>query len=485
MKLDMQMKLQMKLAPQLIQSLKLLQMPILKLEQLIRHELSTNPLLEETEPTAEQDEETSISEDGGEDSSDLKLDDKIDWEDYLRDDGEFYFRPEKEQGEERLEKTPVSEKNLNEHLMDQLHLSRLSKKETEIGEYIIGNIDENGYLVCSTEEITSAMDTLPERVSKILSFIQTFDPSGVGARDLRESLLIQLKEKGFEESLAYRIVRDHLSDLEKKSFTQLSKTLGVGFEEVQAAMDFIKTLNPRPAMGSFTRAANPVVPDLIVEKIGDEFVVFHNDKNVPRLRINQTYRELLKKGSIRSGETKTYLVEKLEKARWLLNSINQRRSTMIKVMEKIVAEQREFFEHGPSHLRPLTMEAIAERVEMNVATISRVANSKYVQTPQGIFEIKYFFNTGVPQENGEELSKRHVKQLVFDFIKGEDPISPLSDQQIYALLKKEGINIARRTVSKYREELKIMPARFRKRIVRAEANDSAGKRASVPPTDST
>ncbi len=475
MKLDMQMKLQQKLAPQLIQSLKLLQMPILKLEQLIRQELSTNPLLEEVEPSEEHDEVLSTSSDGTADRTDPKLD-KINWEDYLRDEGEFYVRREKEEAGERLERTPVSEKNLYEHLMDQLHLSRLDKEDIEIGEYIIGNIDENGYLVCCAEEIASALDVSPEKVSKILKLILTFDPTGVGARDLRESLLIQLKEKGFGESLAYRIVRDHLNDLEKKSLTQLSKIMGVKFEEVQAAMDFIKTLNPRPAMGRFTPAANPVVPDLIVEKIGDEFVVFHNDKNVPRLRINKTYRELMKKGSIRPGETKTYLEGKLEKARWLLNSINQRRSTMIKVMEKIVEEQKKFFEDGPSYLRPLTMEAIAERVSMNVATISRVSNGKYVQTPQGIFEIKYFFNTGVPQENGEELSKRHVKQLISDFIRKEDPAAPLSDQQIFALLKNEGINIARRTVSKYREELKIMPARFRKRIVKAETNHSVRER---------
>ncbi|NIM97023.1 MAG: RNA polymerase factor sigma-54 [candidate division Zixibacteria bacterium] len=475
MKLDMQMKLQQKLAPQLIQSLKLLQMPILKLEQLIRQELSTNPLLEEIEPSEEHDEVLSTSSDGGEDQTDPKLD-KINWEDYLRDEGEFYVRREKEQAEEKLEKTPVSEKNLYEHLMDQLHLSRLGKEDVEIGEYIIGNIDENGYLVCSAEEIASALDVSPEKVSKILRLIQSFDPPGVGAGDLRESLLIQLKEKGFEESLAFRVVRDHLNDLEKKSLTQLCKIMGVRFEDVQAAMDFIKTLSPRPAMGRFTPAANPVVPDLIVEKIGDEFLVFHNDKNVPRLRINKTYRELMKKGSIRPGETKTYLEGKLEKARWLLNSINQRRSTMIKVMEKIVEEQNGFFEDGPSRLKPLTMEAIAERVGMNVATISRVSNGKYVQTPQGIFEIKYFFNTGVPKENGEELSKRHVKQLISDFIRKEDPAAPLSDQQIFSLLKNEGINIARRTVSKYREELKIMPARFRKRIVKAGRNHPVRER---------
>ena len=479
MKLEMQMKLQLKLAPQLIQSLKLLQMPILKLEQLVRHELSTNPLLEEAETAEEADETTNTSVEGEENQADPQLD-KINWEDYLRDDGEFRPRREREPQEERLERTPVREKTLYEYLMEQLHLSRLGKEEVGIGEYIIGNIDENGYLACSAEEMASTMDASPEQVSKVLSHIQTFDPTGVGARDLRESLLIQLKEKGFEDSLAYRIVRDHLNNLEKKSFTQLSRTMGVSFEEVQTAMDFIKTLSPRPAMGRFSRAATPVMPDLVVEKIGDEFVVFHNDKNVPRLRISSAYRALLKKGSLRSGETKTYLEGKLEKARWLLNAINQRRSTMIKVMEKIVEEQKEFFEHGPSHLKPLIMEAIAERVEMDVSTISRVSNGKYVQTPQGIFEIKYFFNTGVPRENGDDLSKRNVKQFISDFIRKENPSAPLSDQQIYELLKKQGINIARITVSKYREELKVLPARFRKRIVKAQIKDSEQEGVNLP-----
>jgi RNA polymerase sigma-54 factor len=483
MKFDMQMRLKQTLAPQLIQSLKLLQMPILKLEQLIRLELSTNPLLEEVEPTEEQDDQLSTSAEESKEETDPQLD-KIDWDDYVKDEGDFYVRQERENEEEKLEKTPVSEETLYGHLLDQLHLSRLSPEDTAIGEYIIGNIDENGFLVCSVEEITSAIGVPTEKVTQILTLIQTFDPTGVGARDLRESLMIQLKEKGFEDSLAYRIVKDHLTDLEKKSFTQLSKTLGVGFEEVQAAMDFIKLLNPRPAIGSFTPAASPVVPDLIVEQVGEEFVVFHNDKNVPHLRVNQAYRELLKKGNLQTGETKSYLVEKLEKARWLMNAINQRRSTMIKVMEKIVEEQKEFFEHGASHLRPLTMESIADKVGMNVATISRVSNGKYVQTPQGVFEIKYFFNTGVATDNGEELSKRHVKQLISDFIKKEDPASPLSDQQIYALLKKHGLNLARRTVSKYREELKIMPARFRKRVVKSELNQPVEEQVISPAADS-
>jgi RNA polymerase sigma-54 factor len=480
MKLDLQMKLKQVLAPQLIQSLRLLQMPLLKLEQVIRQELSTNPLLEEVEATEEA---ASVSENEEEVQVDPQLD-KINWEDYLGDENEIPFREEKDKGEERWEKTPVLERTLYDHLVEQLHFSKLDEEELKIGEYIIGNIDESGYLVCSVEEIAGALDVSPEKVSKVLTIIQTFDPSGVGARDLRESLLIQLKEKGFEETLAYRIVRDHLNELERKSLSQLSRFLGTSFEEVQKAMDFIKTLNASPARGKFTRAATPVVPDLIVEKIGDEFVVYHNDKNIPRLRISPAYKKLLKGDKGNSPETKNYIKGKLEQAKWLLNSINQRRSTMIRVMEKIVEEQKDFLEHGPSFLKPLTMEAIAEKVGMHVATISRVSNSKYVQTPQGVFEIRYFFNTGVSKENGEELSKRNVKRIIEEIIREENPAKPLSDQELFNLLKKEGINIARRTVSKYREELKILPARFRKRMVKEDSNDSSEGVAAARLSDS-
>ena len=480
MKLDLQMRLKQTLAPQLIQSLRLLQMPILRLEQVIRQELSTNPLLEEVEATEET---ASVSENQEEVQVDPQLD-KINWEDYLGDENEIHFREEKDKGEERWEKTPVLEKTLYDHLIEQLHFSRLDKEEIKIGDYIIGNINDSGYLVCSIEEMASALDVLPEKVSKVLSAVQTFDPPGVGARDLKESLLIQLKQKGFEDSLAYRIVRDHLNELERKSLSQLSRLLGTSFEEVQKAMDFIRTLNSKPARGKFTRPATPVVPDLIVEKVGEEFVVYHNDKHIPRLRVSPIYKELLKKDKSNSPETKNYIKEKLEQARWLLNSIDQRRSTMIKVMEKIVEEQKDFFERGPSFLKPLTMETIAEMVGMNVATISRVSNSKYVQTPQGIFEIRYFFNTGVSKENGEEVSKRSVKRIIEELIKKENPATPLSDQELFNLLKKEGIKIARRTVSKYREELKIMPARFRKRIAKENSNSSPEEVVTTHSSDS-
>lgn len=462
MKLGLQVKLRQILAPQLIQSLRMLQMPLLRLEQTLRQELAINPLLEEVEPPTETDEEEK-----GLSEEEVQIDpqlSKINWEDYLDDDIGYKFRFEKEKKEEQAEPVFVFEKTLYDYLLEQLSYHKLSKGEYEIGEYIIGNIDENGYLCCSIEEIIDTLKSEPETTKKILSLIQSFDPPGAGARDLKESLLIQLRGKNLKETLAYKIVQNHLSELDKKSISQLAKILGVEFEEAQKAMEVIRSLSPKPAYGRFTPGAAPVIPDLIVEKIGEDYVVYHNDKNVPRLRINPAYKKLVKKSSRSTPETKEYIKKKLEQARWFLNALNQRRTTMIKVVEAIVEQQRDFFENGPDYLKPLIMETIADKVEMHVATISRVANDKYVQTPQGMYEIKYFFNKGVQKQNGEELSRRSVKDLIEKIIKTEAPLSPLSDQQICNLLKKEEINIARRTVTKYREELKILPARFRKRV---------------------
>ncbi len=461
MKLGLQVKLRQTIAPQLIQSLKLLQMPLLKLEQLLRQELSVNPLLEEVETS--EDIETPPSEKETEIDPQLG---KIDWGEYLGEESEFRVRGEKEEQEDKRERPTVVEKTLGEYLMEQLNFNKLSEDEHRIGEYIIGNIDENGYLSCSLEEIIEALKVDPEVAKKVLKLIQSFDPLGVGARDLRESLLIQLKERGLEQSLAYRIVDQYLNELDKKSLTQLARSSGAEFEEVQKAMDVIRTLSPKPAAGRFVNAAFPLVPNLIVEKVGNEFLVFHNDKNIPRMRVNPAYKELLRKNNLTSSETKDYVKKKLEQARWLLNAINQRRSTMVNVMGSIIEEQKEFFEKGPEYLKPLTMEAIANRLNMNVATVSRVSNDKYVQTPHGLFEIRYFFNSGLTKDDGQEISKRHIKSMLELIIKEESPATPLSDREIHTLLKKKGINLARRTVTKYREELKLLPARFRKRVTK-------------------
>jgi RNA polymerase sigma-54 factor len=295
--------------------------------------------------------------------------------------------------------------------------------------------------------------------------IRTFDPSGVGSRDLRESLMCQLEEKDLQNCLAYRIVDEHIHDLEKKSTLQISRLMNVPFDRTQKAMEVIKGLSPSPAHGRFDTAAMPVAPDLTVDKIGDKYEVFLNDKNVPRLRINSGYKQLIKRGSSTAKDTKAYVRSKLEQARWLLNALNQRRTTMIRVMTAIVEEQAEFFEKGQAFLKPLIMEDIAQIVGMNVATISRVANGKYVQTPLGVYEIKYFFNTGISRANGEDMSKRSVKQRITEIINSEDPAKPFSDQEIFRRLNEEGINLARRTVTKYREELGLKAARFRKSVI--------------------
>jgi RNA polymerase sigma-54 factor len=258
-------------------------------------------------------------------------------------------------------------------------------------------------------------------------------------------------------------------------------------ERIASALEIIKGLSPRPAQGRFTKAAAAVVPDLIVEKLDDGYVVFHNDKNLPRLRINQSYKSLIKRGNKTPETTKNYVREKLEQARWLINAINQRRSTMINVMEAIVEEQMEFFEHGEEHLKPLTMEQIADKVGMNVATISRVANGKYVQTPLGVFEIKFFFNTGVATADGDDLSKRVVKSRIEAIVVGETTTSPLSDQEIADVLKRDGITLARRTVTKYREEIGIKSARFRKQSCRkpaASSSESAETEKMILPSKS-
>jgi len=451
------------LAPQLIQSLKMLQMPILKLEQTLRHELSVNPLLEEVDPeeTVEQTDEISLKETA--EVVDPKLS-KIDWDNYLGDDlNEYKVKNTFEHNDETYERAPVIEKTLSAHLHEQLSFLKLNEEEQLIGDYVIGNISPNGYLVVSAEDMAEELGVPIEKIQKIIGAIQGFDPVGVGARDLRESLLIQLEARGYKDSIAYRVVDKYVNELDRKSNLQVSRAMGVPFEKIQQAMDLIKTLSPTPAHGSFESSAMPIFPDLIVDKVGDDYAVYHNDRHTPKLRINSAYRQLLKAGEHTPNGTKAYVREKLEQARWLINSINQRRSTMIKVMEAIVDEQREFFEKGQAFLKPLIMEDIARKVEMNVATISRVSNGKYVQTPQGVYEIKYFFNAGIANEDGGETSKRHVKNRIEEIIRNEDPGKPLSDQEIFQKLQEEKIKLARRTVTKYREELKIQSARFRKR----------------------
>ena len=459
--------------PDLIQSLKLLMEPILNLEQVLRQNLAENPLLEEIEEQEEEIIQPEVPEPARKNDEKLK---EIDWQEFLGEENEWvsgHYRDFSESDEERTERTQVVEKTLYDHLFEQLGYTRLSDEEIEIGAYIIGNIDESGFLQSEVNRMAEELQKDPETVEKVLKVIKKFDPPGVASRDLRECLLAQLEEQGLNGSLVWELVDKHLYTLDKKSVSQLSKLTGASPEKVQSALDIIKSLSPKPAQGQFVKPAAAVVPDLIVEKMDGDYVVFHNDKNLPRMRINQSYRSLIRRGNKTPETTKNYIREKLEQARWLINAINQRRSTMINVMEAIVEEQVGFLEHGEDHIRPLTMEQIADKVGMNVATISRVASGKYVQTPLGVFEIKYFFNTGVSTANGEDLSKRVVKNRIQAVISGENPALPLSDQEIANILKEDGVKLARRTVTKYREELGIKSARFRKQLSGGSSGSSS------------
>lgn len=466
MKLQLQLRQTQTLAPQLIQSLKMLQMPALRLEQTIRQELATNPLLEEIEELEQettQDEEAEF--DVAEEKNETEKEDSVDWEEFLNSEDDGYkVREHREEREEIIQGSAAQTDNLYNHLSEQLHLLKVTEEEQLIGEYIIGNISPEGYLTISVEEMASELKLPEEKIDAVLTMIQRFDPSGVGARNLRESLSIQFKDKGMEDTLAYRIVDQYINELDRKSILQLSRLMGAPEEKVQAALEVIKSLSPTPAHGRFDQGAMPVVPDLTVERLDDSFAVMHNDSHMPRLRICQGYKQLVRRGNTSSEDTKNYIKQKLEQARWLLNAINQRRSTMIRVMEAIISRQRDFFEKGPAFLKPLIMEDIAQIVDMNVATISRVSNGKYVQTPFGVYEIKHFFNSGIARDDGTDMSKRSVKQRIEEIIKAESNEQPLSDQEIYRRLNEEGIKLARRTVTKYREELKIPPARLRRRV---------------------
>ncbi len=462
MKADLESSLLLKLTPQFIQALKLLQYSTLKLEQVLRQELATNPLLEEVE---EAEEEPSEEEAEEEPEEELELgEEEVDWEKFLEEGFDFGGPQEPKAPEEEVKaRVPVYQETLYDHLLSQLRLKDLSKEEFEIGEFIIGNIDDEGYLSYPLEGIAAILQKPLEKCQKLLSIIQTFDPPGVGARDLRECLLIQVKELGISDELVKKIIGEYLHLLDRKTPTQLAKKLKVTPEEVQKALEKISRLSPKPASGEFASPAAEIYPDIIVKKVGDDYEVFLNDGNLPKLRINRKYKELLQKSGPASEETKRYVEEKLNSARWLVKALQQRRNTMLNVAKSIMRRQRDFLEKGPSALKPLVMGEVANEVGVHLSTISRVVNDKWVQTPQGIFELRSFFGRKV-EGTEEGVSTQSLLELIKKIIEEEDPAHPLNDNAIVAELKKRGINLARRTVAKYREQLKILPARFRMKI---------------------
>ena len=485
--------LQQKLAPQLIQSLRLLQLPTLELAELIQQELEINPLLEidedvtldleQEEPEAELDDETENEDQDEEPVEELEFEDsdldtlnsdvfdEQDWDHYLNESGYASPREEFESNTEDWHNDRTIEKTLRDSLLEQVAITDLSPNDRIIAEYLIGNIGEDGFLGCSTGEVADELGVNLDNVECVLGIIQTFDPVGVGARNLQECLLIQLKEKNITNGLVANVVRNHLDDWINRRFSQISLALDTSVDDMRVVEEVLSSLNPRPNIEPEPALnLNHVIPDLEVQKIGDEYVVSLTDHTLPELRISPMYRTLLRQSDKserddpKLRETKKFVVEKLNSARWFINAIHQRRATMLKVMRCIVENQVQFFERGPGFLKPMVLQEVADKVQMHISTISRVSNGKYVQTPHGVFELKYFFDGGLSRYDGDDVSARSVKEKIAKLIGDEDVQNPLSDQHISTILEKEGINIARRTVAKYRDQLNISSARLRKAL---------------------
>jgi len=491
-----QLRQEMKINPRLYQAMELLYMPLLDLQQHLKQELAENPFLELTEPDVM--EEIPIDDEGKEEKK--KDENEIDWEEILLEGFDAGGRRQQYEEREYFQPTPVETTDLKDHLEEQLRFLPLDERSLRIAEEIIGNIADNGRLSCSTEEVLEGLNRWMEEVrevaleraahlddpeereeelreihqlfapctleqlEEVLRVIQTFDPPGVGARDLRESILIQLRLKGEEDSLAYALVYDHYDDFINHRRSDIAKALGVSPRAVQDAADMVSKLDPKPGLQHSGDPDYYIVPDLVVDQIDGDYMVFANDTNLPRLRLSRAYREVARDKNKFQGENKEFISSKLNSANWMIHAIEQRRQTMLKVMGYIVDRQREFFERGVQYLKPLTLREVAEHIDMHESTISRVTNEKWVQTPRGVFPLKYFFSSGLSTTSGEDISARGVKDKIRKLVDEENSRRPLTDQAIVQLLGNDGVHIARRTVAKYRDQLGILPARMRKRV---------------------
>jgi RNA polymerase sigma-54 factor len=467
--LDMSLKLQQKLSFQMIQSLKLLQVNTLQLEQLIRNELQMNPVLEAAEEVEEEQETPEAEDEKKEDKAEEELevkDDEIDWEEYLEEGFDLggKMNEEKESGEQRWEPTPVYQTTLEEHLFNQLSEKTLPENTKLLIQFIIGCLSSDGYLRFTVDDIVEATHATPDEVEDALAFVCRMDPPGIGARNLQECLVLQLRAKNLDHSLTMRILSEAWDLFEKLKIPDIARQLGVSNKDVQDALDIVKTLTPKPGYLINPERPATIIPDLIVEKVNGQFVVMLNDRSIPSLRISKAYAEMIKRGSTVKKEVKDYVREKLNGATWLIRSIEQRQNTMLRVMYAIIERQQDFFEKGPPNLSPLKLQDIADMVSMHISTVSRVTNDKYVQTPHGVFELKYFFTEGISRESdGTDVSSERIKSRIRELVDGESAQRPLSDQRIAEMLSKEDLGVARRTVAKYREQLKILPARLRQK----------------------
>ncbi|RMF59548.1 MAG: RNA polymerase sigma-54 factor [Calditrichaeota bacterium] len=478
------------LKPQQILVSTLLQLPMMLLEQKIKTELELNPVLEEAEELEElEEEEETLEEDldeeekikeefeeieenskSEEDKINEEVQEEIDLSELIPNDEDDIPEPRMpvDRDEEERDMPEPYQATMSEHLLEQLHLLNLNEKDFRIGEYIIYNIRDDGYLdnEVSLEDIAQIFETTPEHVEKILKEIQKFDPPGIAARNLQECLTIQLEAKNEDGKydLPLRILKECYDDFVNRRFEKVAEQLDIPLEKVREALIEISKLNPKPGEGYLDTRQNYIIPDFFVEKVDDELVVSLNEYKIPGLRISPKYLKMLKQPKKLDREVRKFLKDKVDSAKWFIKAIRQRQVTMQRTMEAIVEMQREFFEKGPEYIKPLIMKDIAEKIEMDISTVSRVCKGKYVQCDYGVYELKYFFNEGMETTDGEELSTLRIKERLKEIIATEDPRKPYSDEKLAEILNKEGIPIARRTVAKYREQLGIPIARLRRGI---------------------
>ncbi len=469
LKQQLRLSQQLIMTPQLQQAIKLLQLSRLELMETIQQELEINPLLEEETYEAEEVEGPEVVE--NDPYQEVQISEKIredfDWESYL---DEYSSAPPVLVETDPNRETPsfdyklTSQASLGEHLTWQLRFTDMTDAEKEIGSIIIGNLDKDGYLDASVEEIAEMAVAGVEVVESVLARVQMLDPVGVGARDLRECLLVQAKNLNLQDDLVIQIIENHLHFLESKNYAGLVRAVKRKPEEVKEAIDIILRLDPRPGSPYNEETVQYISPDVFVLKMEDEYVIVLNEDGMPKLRVSSYYKEALGKGSSEPSETKDYIQDKLRSAAWLIKSIHQRQRTLYKVAHSIVKLQEDFFEKGVAFLKPMVLRDVAEDVEMHESTISRVTANKYMHTSHGIFELKYFFNSSINSVVGDAVASESVKERIRHIIKEEDARKPFSDNEIVDMLEKENIQIARRTVAKYREMIGLLPSSKRRKV---------------------
>jgi RNA polymerase sigma-54 factor len=462
------------MTPQLQQAIKLLQLSRLELLDTINQELETNPLLEEQlsqdvedENRAEAQKETVGKEVSEPDEVRVeeRVREDVDWENYLAEYNTAWAEAPHDVRElPSIESMTSSKTNLSSHLLWQLNMSNLDEEKREIGFHILGNLDDDGYLKVSLEEISETTGVPVDEVCEVLKFIQQFDPVGVAARDTCECLLIQARFQGLGGTIVERIISEYMHELENKKYERIAKGLSVSLEEVVSAVSVIQGLEPKPGRSFGDDETIYVIPDIYVFKVGDEYEIALNEDGLPKLRVNSYYKDVLSnKGSV-PDSAKSYIQEKLKSAAWLIRSIHQRQRTIYRVTESIVHFQRDFLDKGVTYLKPLVLRDVAEDIQMHESTVSRVTTNKFVYTPQGLHELKFFFNSAINSIEGDAIASESVKEYIRVTVKKEDGRKPYSDQEISDILKKVNINVARRTVAKYRENMGILPSRKRRQL---------------------